>query len=193
MPASHPYYAPRGFAAVKNVMIDRLDLQMESARLAEIMYPHIIPAEALGDAEEEMRANGLVGKAPLETQEKELGSSRARRLSLEIYRASGERMLSRLTSSVFTQPVHTQRSTEYINDSSVASTLDMTLTSQQNLAIPYRAPSQEALYTIPLNRKTKDEFTAQAIAVCLFTNRSKSPAQVPILAECQDHRNKAWG
>ncbi|KAG4275152.1 hypothetical protein FPRO04_08814 [Fusarium proliferatum] len=73
--------------------IDRFDLQMEPARLAEIMYPHIIPAEALGDAEEEMRANGL-----------------------------------------------------------------------QNLAIPYRAPSQEALYTIPLNRKTKDEFTAQAIA-----------------------------
>lgn len=60
--------------------IDRLDLQMESARLAEIMYPHIILVEALGDAEkEEMRANGLVDKVPLETQEKELGSSRARR------------------------------------------------------------------------------------------------------------------
>ncbi|RKL32524.1 hypothetical protein BFJ72_g10467 [Fusarium proliferatum] len=34
--------------------IDRLDLQMESARLAEIMYPHIIPAEALGDQEREI-------------------------------------------------------------------------------------------------------------------------------------------
>ncbi|KAI1015453.1 hypothetical protein LB504_010952 [Fusarium proliferatum] len=35
--------------------IDRLDLQMESARLAEIMYPHIIPAEALGDQEREIK------------------------------------------------------------------------------------------------------------------------------------------
>ncbi|KAF5632170.1 hypothetical protein F25303_9478 [Fusarium sp. NRRL 25303] len=108
MPASHPHYASRSFAAVKIVIIDRLDLQMESALLAEIMYPHIIPAEALGDAEEEeMRANGLVDK--------------------------------------------------------------------QNSAIPYRAPSQEALYTIPLNRKTKDEYTTQAMAEYLFTNRSNLP------------------
>lgn len=35
--------------------IDRLDLQMESARLAEIMYPHIIPAEALGDRDREIK------------------------------------------------------------------------------------------------------------------------------------------
>lgn len=83
---------------------------MESALLAEIMYPHIIPAEALGDAEEEeMRANGLVDKVPLEAQEKKLGSSKARRLSLEIYRTLRERMWLGLTSSVFTQPIHTVR------------------------------------------------------------------------------------
>ncbi|CVL06889.1 uncharacterized protein FMAN_11983 [Fusarium mangiferae] len=35
--------------------IDRLDLQMESARLAEIMHPHIIPVEALGDQEREIK------------------------------------------------------------------------------------------------------------------------------------------
>ncbi|KAG5763774.1 hypothetical protein H9Q69_009050 [Fusarium xylarioides] len=33
--------------------IDRIDMQMESARLAEIMYPHIIPTEALGDPDRE--------------------------------------------------------------------------------------------------------------------------------------------
>ncbi|KAF5559672.1 hypothetical protein FPHYL_6984 [Fusarium phyllophilum] len=33
--------------------IDRIDMQMESARLAEIMYPHIIPTEVLGDLDQE--------------------------------------------------------------------------------------------------------------------------------------------
>ncbi|KAF5612761.1 uncharacterized protein FTJAE_14027, partial [Fusarium tjaetaba] len=33
--------------------IDRIDLQMESARLAEIMHPHVIPTEALGDPDRE--------------------------------------------------------------------------------------------------------------------------------------------
>ncbi|PNP84990.1 hypothetical protein FNYG_01687 [Fusarium nygamai] len=33
--------------------IDRIDMQMESARLAEIMHPHIIPTEALGDPDRE--------------------------------------------------------------------------------------------------------------------------------------------
>ncbi|KAF5704147.1 hypothetical protein FMUND_12690 [Fusarium mundagurra] len=33
--------------------IDRIDMQLESARLAEIMYPHIIPSEALADPDRE--------------------------------------------------------------------------------------------------------------------------------------------
>ncbi|KAF5574352.1 hypothetical protein FPANT_11818 [Fusarium pseudoanthophilum] len=41
--------------------IDRIDMQMESARIAEIMHPHIIPTEALSDPDREEKKRGLSG------------------------------------------------------------------------------------------------------------------------------------
>ncbi|CCT68186.1 uncharacterized protein FFUJ_06955 [Fusarium fujikuroi IMI 58289] len=153
--------------------IDRLDLQMESARLAEIMYPHIILVEALGDAEkEEMRANGLVDKVPLETQEKELGSSRARRPGrgnrlYNLPRLSDPPRLGYREWSYGKGGEVWENAEAYVEDPFGSSTADQhhissvqwntsttvqqyqrcTSTSKQSLAI-YRAPSQEALCTI---------------------------------------------
>ncbi|KAF5535422.1 hypothetical protein FNAPI_12065 [Fusarium napiforme] len=41
--------------------IDRIDMQLESARIAEIMHPHIIATEALGDPDREEKKRGLSG------------------------------------------------------------------------------------------------------------------------------------